>query len=162
MSGNETDGAGAGMKESAPSEQAKNLSPREIIARMATRNPIYKHLGVEVLEAEPGRSVFAIALREDLTNTFGSAHGGVIFTLADLTFGFTCNALGERAVTASASIDYLAGSTAGSRLIAEAREVMRQGRNAYYDVEIRDDTGKALAIVRGRMRIVGGSVLDAL
>ena len=128
---------------------------------MATRNPIYKHLGVEVLEAEPGRSVFAIELRDDLTNTFGSAHGGVVFTLADLTFGFTCNALGERAVTASASIDYLAGSTE-SRLIAEAREVMRQGRNAYYDVEIRDETGKALAIVRGRMRIVGGSVLDAL
>jgi len=129
---------------------------------MAERNPIFKHLGVEIQVAEAGRSIFAIRLRDDLTNTFGSAHGGVLFTLADLTFGFTCNALGERAVTAGATIDYLAPSLVGDDLIAEAREVMRKGRNAYYDVEIRNSEGAILAIVRGRMRIVGGAVLENL
>lgn len=127
---------------------------------MAARNPIYKHLAVEVRLAEPGHTIFAVSLRDDLTNTFGSAHGGVLFTLADLTFGFTCNALGERAVTASAAIDYLSPSEIGDELVAEAREVRRAGRNAYYDVEITNGNGRTLALVRGRMRILGGPVLE--
>lgn len=127
---------------------------------MAARNPIFKHLDVEVRLAERGRSIFAVKLRDDLTNTFGSAHGGVLFTLADLTFGFTCNALGERAVTASASIDYLAPSVVGDILVADAREVKRAGRNAYYDVEITNVDGTVLALVRGRMRIIGGVVIE--
>lgn len=130
-----------------------------IIEAMAARNPIFKHLDVQVRAAEPGRSVFAVVLREDLTNTFGSAHGGVLFTLADLTFGFTCNARGEKAVTAGASIDFLRGTTVGCDLIAEAVEAYVRGRNAYYDVTITNGAGQTLALVRGRMRIVGGPVL---
>lgn len=129
---------------------------------MAARNPIFKHLDVQVRLAKRGHTIFAVELRDDLTNTFGSAHGGVLFTLADLTFGFTCNALGERAVTGAASIDYIAPSDAGDTLIAEAREVSRAGRNAYYDVEITNQNGVTLALVRGRMRIIGGDVLEAL
>lgn len=141
-------------------QNSEPQTPRAIIMGMAARNPIFKHLDVDVRLAEPGRSIFAVRLRDDLTNTFGSAHGGVLFTLADLTFGFTCNALGERAVTASAAIDYLAPSDIGDLLIAEAREVHRAGRNAYYDVEITNAAGRTLCLVRGRMRILGGPVLD--
>lgn len=136
--------------------------PSKIIAAMAARNPIFKHLDVEVRLCEPGHSIFAVKLRDDLTNTFGSAHGGVLFTLADLTFGFTCNALGEKAVTASATIDYLAPSVIGDWLIAEAKQVRQAGRNAFYDVTVTNQDGDTLALIRGRMRLVGGHVMDAL
>lgn len=135
------------------------LSPRELIAAMALRNPVFKHLGIEVLLAEHGRSVFAMTVREELTNTFGVGHGGIVFTLADMAFGFTCNASGEKAMTASAAIDYLAPAPVGSRLLADAREVARQGRNVFYDVVISVEGGDPIAIVRGRMRLLGGATL---
>lgn len=134
-------------------------SPRELIEAMALRNPVFRHLGIEVLEAERGFSRFAMVVREELTNTFGVGHGGIVFTLADMAFGFTCNAFGERAMTASAAIDYLAPAPVGSRLIADAREVARQGRNAFYDVVISIDGGDTIAIVRGRMRLLGSPTL---
>jgi acyl-CoA thioesterase len=134
-------------------------SPRELIAGMAARNPVYQHLGLEVVLAEPGHTQFAMTVREELTNTFGVGHGGIVFTLADMAFGFTCNAGGERAMTASAAIDYLAPAPVGVRLLADAREVARQGRNVFYDVVISVEGGDVIAIVRGRMRLLGGPTL---
>lgn len=126
---------------------------------MAERNPVYRHLGIEVLEAERGFTRFAMTVRPELTNTFGVGHGGIVFTFADMAFGFTCNACGERAMTASAAIDYLAPAPVGARLVAEAREVARQGRNAFYDVVISIEGGEVIAMVRGRMRLLGGPTL---
>lgn len=130
----------------------------DLVGRMARVNPVFKHLGIEVLHASPGHSRFAMKVRSDLTNTFGVGHGGIVFTLADMAFGFTCNAGGERSMTASAAIDYLAPAPPGSRIIADAREVARQGRNVFYDVVVSVDGGDVIAIVRGRMRLLGGAV----
>ncbi|MCB1520287.1 MAG: hotdog fold thioesterase [Hyphomicrobiaceae bacterium] len=145
----------AGDAEAAP-------SPRRLIEAMARVNPVFQHLGIEIELAEAGHSRFAMIVRPDLTNTFGVGHGGVVFTLADMAFGFTCNALGERAMTASASIDYLAPAPVGRRIVADAREVARQGRNAFYDVVVSIDGDEPIAIVRGRMRILGGEVVADL
>lgn len=135
-------------------------TPAELIAEMAKINPVFKHLGIEVDLAEPGHSRFAMTVREELTNTFGVGHGGIVFTLADMAFGFTCNAGGERAMTASAAIDYLAPAPNGTRIVADAREVARQGRNVFYDVVISVEGGDPIAIVRGRMRLLGVPTLD--
>ena len=49
----------------------------------------------------------------------------------------------------------------GDRLIGEAREIWHEGRNGLYDVTIKNEhTGTVVAIVHGRMRFVGGRVLD--
>ncbi len=134
-------------------------TPAELIADMAKINPVFQHLGIEVELAEPGHSRFAMVVRDELTNTFGVGHGGIVFTLADMAFGFTCNAGGERAMTASAAIDYLAPAPVGTRIVADAREVARQGRNVFYDVVISTEADDVIAIVRGRMRLLGGPTL---
>ncbi|MCB1505198.1 MAG: hotdog fold thioesterase [Hyphomicrobiaceae bacterium] len=130
-----------------------------LILQMADRNPVFQHLGLEVVIAQPGHTRFAMPMRQELTNTFGTGHGGILFTLADMAFGFACNSSGERAMTASAAIDYLAPAPVGKRLIADAREVERQGRNVFYDVVISVDGGDTIAIVRGRMKVLGGPVI---
>ena len=151
------------MSTDKPTPQAGTVTTtqRQLIEEMAKRNPVFRHLGIEVELAEPGRSRFAMTMRDNLTNTFGTGHGGVIFTLADMAFGFTCNGGGERALTASAAIDYLAPAPVSARLIADAREVARQGRNVFYDVVISIDGGETIAIVRGRMKVLGGPVIAA-
>jgi len=139
-------------------------TPREVIAYMAKRNAVFRLLDIEVLEAERGHSKFAMIVRPELTNTFDTLHGGMIFALADMTFGFTCNAHNERAVTAGASIEMLSSPKVGDRVISEAREVYRHGRNALVDVTLwidhePDEARTIVAHVRGRMRLIGGKVL---
>jgi acyl-CoA thioesterase len=130
------------------------------MAFMGTQNPVFQTMGMEVLEAIPGRSRFAMVVRPDMANTFGNCHGGVIFTLADMSFGWTCNGANEKAVTAGATIEMVGPAKVGDRLISEVVEIYRQGRNGLYDVRITvEATGADVAIVRGRMRIVGGAVM---
>jgi acyl-CoA thioesterase len=134
---------------------------REMMDFMATRNPVFREMGMVVLEAVPGRSRLAMVVLPAMANTFGTCHGGVIFTLADMSFGWTCNAANEKAVTAGATIDIVGPAKVGDRLIADAVETYRQGRNALYDVRISvEATGADIALVRGRMRIIGGKVME--
>ena len=135
----------------------------ELITAMAARNPVYQLLQCELLEAERGRSVLAMPMTETVGNTFGILHGGLCFAFADLCFGFTANAAENiRGFSSSAEIHWLAPGLVGDRLIGEATEVWRRGRNGLYDVKMwNEKQGDTVAIVHGRMRFVGGPVLDA-
>ena len=59
----------------------------------------------------------------------------------------------------------LASPKIGERVISEAREVYRKGRNVLIDVTLWIDHGPnhaatVCAHVRGRMRLVGGKVIE--
>ena len=98
-------------------------------------------------------------VRREVTNTFGNCHGGITFAFADICFGFTANAArNEKGVSSSAEIHSLTGQI-GDRLIGEAREIWHEAMAS--DVTIKNEhTGTVVAIVHGRMRFVGGRVLD--
>ena len=137
-------------------------SAMAIMRHMAGQNPVFQFLQIEILEAGHERARFAMPVRREVTNTFGNCHGGITFAFADICFGFTANAArNEKGVSASAEIHWLAPGLIGDRLIGEAREIWHEGRNGLYDVTIKNEhTGTVVAIVHGRMRFVGGRVLD--
>jgi acyl-CoA thioesterase len=137
-------------------EISKLKDRREAVLWLAGRNPVYKFLGVELVEAVPGRTRLRMIVKPEHGNSFNYFHGGLIFTLADLTFGFTCNAAGIRSVTAGSNMEFLAPVEIGDVLLSEAIEVYREGRNGLYNTRIwREKDDVTVAIVNGRMRIVG-------
>ena len=87
---------------------------------------------------------------------------GLIFAFADICFGFTANAAkNQKGVSASAEIHWVSPGIIGDRLIGEAQEVWRKGRNGLYDVRMWNERqGETVAIVHGRMRFVGGTVME--
>lgn len=133
----------------------------DVMRHMASINPVFQFLEIEILAASHGSGTFAMPVKHEVTNTFGNCHGGITFAFADICFGFTANAArNERGVSSSAEIHWLAPGRVGDRLVGEAREVWREGRNGLYDVTIRDErTGDTVAIVHGRMRFIGGQVM---
>ena len=76
--------------------------------------------------------------------------GGYLFTLADTAFAFACNAYGQVTVAAGASIDFLRPVQVGDRLEAVACEQHRGRRRGIYDVVVRDQEGRKVAVFRGR------------
>lgn len=129
---------------------------REAIEWLGARNAVYKYLGIQIVEAEPGRTRLRMTVLPEHANSFNYFHGGLIFAFADLTFGFTCNAAGVRSVTAGANIEFLAPVELGDVLLCEALETYREGRTGLYDTRIwREKDNLTVAHIRGRMRIVG-------
>jgi len=116
--------------------------------------------GIEIEEAREGYARVRMALRPDMLNGHGTAHGGMIFALADTAFAYACNSRNLRTVAAQASIVFLEAAREGDVLIAEAREQALVGRSGVYQVAVRREDGPTIAEFTGFSRSVGGSLVE--
>ena len=94
---------------------------------------------------------------EQMVNGQNVCHGGLIFALADSSFGFACNTHNQRALAASCSIEFLIPAQLGDELAAEATEVGRAGRTAVYDVRVTNQRRETVALFRGKSTTVKGT-----
>jgi acyl-CoA thioesterase len=131
----------------------------EIALAMWVHDVASQSLGMELIEVLPGRATLRMAVRRDFLNGLGSCHGGYMFLLADSAFAFACNSHNRRAVAAGAQIEFLAPPMEGDVLTAHAEEVHAAGRTGFYDVTVTDQSGRRVAIFRGRSAIVKGEHL---
>ncbi len=101
--------------------------------------------GVQIREAEPGRSVCALELRPELLNANHKPMGGAIFTLADFAFAVAANGHSIRVtVSQQVSITFLAPAR-GQVLIAEAKRLKEGRHTSLYAVDVTDETGVCVA-----------------
>ena len=106
--------------------------------------------GMSVTAAGPGTCAVHMTVRADMTNAYGTCHGGILFSLADCAFAFACNSEHQPTVAASAEIEFLAAAHAGDELTATATENWRGGRSGIYDIVVTNQVGKRIALFRGR------------
>ena len=127
--------------------------------RMYEMDHAAQALGVVLDEIEPGRSRVSMTVRDDMVNSHDICHGGMIFSLADCAFAYSCNSRDRKTVAAGATIDYISAARLGDRLTAVAEERAVAGRTGIYDVRVVDQNGELIACFRGRSRRVAGAVL---
>ena len=116
--------------------------------------------GIVLEEAQEGYARIRMTLTAAMLNGHGTAHGGMIFALADTAFAYACNSRNLRSVAAQASIVYLEPAREGDVLIAEAKEQALVGRSGVYQVAVRSEDGRAIAEFTGFSRSVGGEVVE--
>ena len=107
-------------------------------------------LGIDIIDVAPGRVRIAMTVRADMVNGHGMCHGGMVFAFADSAFAFACNSHGDPMVAAGASIEFLAPTPRGARVMATATEIFRGARHGIYDVAVTNSAGEVLAQFRGR------------
>ena len=116
--------------------------------------------GVEIEEAREGYARVRMTIRADMLNGHGTAHGGMIFALADTAFAYACNGRNMKSVAAHASIAFLDAAREGEMLVAEAQEAALAGRSGVYNVSVRGEDGRAIAEFQGLSRSLGTPVID--
>ena len=116
--------------------------------------PFVGHLGIEVDTIADGKATLSLKLRPELTNSFGSAHGGVIMSLMDVAL---CTAARSQhpdsigVITIDLSLQFI-GAGKGT-LVAEAR-VLKPGRNTVFtEGEIRNEDQSLVAKAIGTVRV---------
>jgi acyl-CoA thioesterase len=119
-----------------------------------------KWLGMQLDELRPGYARLSMTVAENMANGQEMCHGGLIFTLADSSFGFACNSRNQRAVAASCTIEFLAPAKVGDRLTAECREQALAGRTGVYDSRVTNQKGELIALLRGKSATVKGTWVE--
>ncbi len=143
-----------------PEQREQEIAERAGQA-MFERDRASQMLGMQIVEMRPGYSRVTMAVRPDMVNGLRICHGGLLFTLADSAFAFSCNSYNENAVAATAQIDFLAPAFEGDVLTAVATEVWRSRRNGIYEITVTNQSGKRVALFRGRSHRVDGAVTSA-
>jgi acyl-CoA thioesterase len=134
----------------------------------ATRDAMYARdraaqaLGIQIQAIRPGFAVLSMKVRSDMVNGHHICHGGMIFTLADTAFAYACNSYNKNTVASACNIDFLAPGREGAMLTAEAQEQSLSGRTGVYDVTVRDDSGRVIALFRGKSYRISGEVIAGL
>jgi acyl-CoA thioesterase len=117
----------------------------ERIAKRANEEPFAQHLGMELKDIGPGRSIVEMTFRPEMENILGMAHGGAIFSLIDEAFETASNSHGTVAVALNMNITYISSPPVGSILRAEAREISLTRRTASYLINVTDEQGQLVA-----------------
>ena len=120
-------------------ERAAEIFCRDVYATGTT--------GIVIEEVEAGRALVSLKVDGRHLNASGSVMGGVYYTMADFAFAVAANFDRPLTVTLTSSISYLSAAK-GMTLFAEARCV-KEGRSAaFYEVNVTDELGTAIARVQ--------------
>jgi len=105
-------------------------------------------VGIRLTEVTPGSARAELEIGEEHLNGLGTAHGGVIFTLADIVFAAAANSHGVDAMAVNINISYFKALRKGL-LRAHAKEISLNRKLATYAVEVTDETGDRVAVFQG-------------
>ncbi len=119
---------------------------REVVGR----DPMARHLGIEVLAVEEDFARVGLQVRGEHLNALGRAHGIILYALADQALAVAANSGGDSAMVLEAKISFLNGVEEGTRLEAEARPVERKRKIGFWDVKVvRAEDGLVVAACQG-------------
>ena len=123
--------------------------------------PFVSHLKILTETLGEGTARLSMPIEPHLTNSLGTAHGGVIMSLLDVALCTAARTLHPESIgviTIDLSTSFIGGAT-GEKLYADAR-VMRDGRSmSFVEAEAKNEDGslvaKAIATVRVRHKKEG-------
>jgi len=132
---------------------------RRTAAAMYESDRASQMLGMRIEDVRAGYARLSMTVRREMTNGHETCHGGLIFTLADSAFAFACNSRNERTVASGGQVDFVRPAYAGDTLLAEAVHRSQSGRTGVYDINVTNQDGALVALMRGRSHRIRGQVI---
>lgn len=129
---------------------------------MWSRDHAAQALGIRIESVGPGCASLLMDVRQEMLNGHNICHGGMIFTLADTSFAYACNAYNQTTVASACAIDFIAPAHKGDTLRATATERALAGRTGVYDITVEDLNGRQIALFRGKSHRIAGEVIAGL
>lgn len=121
------------------------------------RIPFVDLLGFELRRLDPGVSEIAITVREELTNSLGVAHGGLLMTLMDIAMAHAARSPVEPAgealgtvVTIEMKTSFMRPGT--GRVVATGRRMHRTVTMAFCEASVLDARGHLVAHSTGTFK----------
>ena len=96
-----------------------NQLKEKLLAYGTKAEPFTVHNHIRVTDLQDGEARVELTLQPESLNRWGTAHGGILFALADIAAGTAVLTLRQEVcLTVNASIDFLDAAGLGSTLIA--------------------------------------------
>ena len=122
---------------------------KKVVDKMISGDAFSQWLGIEVLEITEGFCKLKMTVRDEMTNGFNIAHGGIAYSLADSCLAFAANADGIQAVSIETSISHTKKVANGDVLTATSKEMNKSSKTALYYITITNQDNLEVAHFKG-------------
>ncbi len=111
--------------------------------------PAWQLLGIKLEEVDDGYAKASLRVKPEFLNFVGTAHGGIIMTLADSAFGYAVNSLNFPTVACQFNTHFLNPAKLDEELVAECRVVKAGKRAIMAEISVETRDGKLIARATG-------------
>jgi len=122
---------------------------KKVVDKMINEDAFSQWLGIKVLEISDGFCKLQIQVRDEMTNGFSIAHGGISYSLADSCLAFASNSYGIQSFSLETSISHTKKVESGDILIATSKEINKTNRTALYYITITNQNKEEIAHFKG-------------
>jgi len=122
---------------------------KKVVEKMINEDAFSQWLGIKVLEISEGFCKLQIQVRDEMTNGFSIAHGGISYSLADSCLAFASNSYGIQSFSLETSISHTKKVESGDILIATSKEINKTNRTALYYITITNQNKEEIAHFKG-------------
>ena len=106
-------------------------------------------IGARLTEIREGYARAELTVEERHLNAAGVCQGGVLYTLADLSFAGVANCHGILSLGISNTVTFIKSAKLGDHLIAECVETVNHYKLPYCDIRVKNQDGEILATCTG-------------
>lgn len=106
-------------------------------------------IGAKLTEIREGYARAELTVEERHLNGAGVCQGGVMYTLADLSFAGVANCHGILSLGISNTITFIKSAQKGDHLVSECEEVVNHHKLPYCDIKVKNQNGEILATCTG-------------
>jgi acyl-CoA thioesterase len=124
---------------------------RRVSDKMISGDAFSGWLGIKILKITEGCCKLEMTVRDEMTNGFNIAHGGVSYSLADSALAFAANSDGIQSLSIETSISYIKKVMSGDTLIAKTQEISKNDKNAVYSISITNQDNIEIAHFQGKV-----------
>ena len=128
---------------------------KKVVDKMISGDAFSQWLGIEVLEITEGFCKLKMTVKDEMTNGFNIAHGGIAYSLADSCLAFAANADGIQAVSIETSISHTKKVASGDILIATSKEMNKSSKTTLYYITITNQDNLEVAHFKGTVYRTG-------
>ena len=122
---------------------------RKVVEKMMNGDAFSQWLGIEVLEVTEGFCKIQMKVRDEMTNGFNIAHGGISYSLADSCLAFAANSDGIQSLSIETSISHTKKVERGDILTATSKGINNTNKTAMYNISITNQDNIEIAIFKG-------------
>ena len=122
---------------------------KKVVNKMINEDSFSKWLGIKVLDITDKKCCIQLKVRDEMTNGFKIAHGGISYSLADSCLAFSANSDGTKSVSIETSISHTKKVFCGDILTAKSNLINKNKKIALYYITITNQDNIEVAHFKG-------------
>ena len=122
---------------------------KNVVNKMINGDSFSQWLGIKLIKVSEGHCKISMTVRDEMTNGFNIAHGGIAYSLADSALAFAANSYGIQSMSIETSISHTKKVKSGDVLKAITKEVNKSKKTAIYYITITNQENMEIAHFKG-------------